>query len=270
MTPFDGVREALAGRRAVLLFGAANLLGLIPDVALAHSSFTVSRAELIPLAVSTVCGLAALLLAFGRLESAVIRAGLSLAAAASIVTGVAGLSLHLGSGALAHPSLHRLVYSAPILAPLAYSGLGLLLLAGTFYEARELRGRAVLGLAAFGLFGNFVLCLLDHAQNGFWAPVEWVAVAAGALGGASLLAAALVDKLRPAERRFAWGALAAMVVVSLVGAALHLAADLHGPARLLNRLRYGAPIFAPLLFADLAGLGALGLLARGPNGGDAT
>jgi hypothetical protein len=56
-------------------------------------------------------------------------------------------------------------------------------------------------------------------------------------------------------------------VVGLGGAALHVRADLENPERpLLQRLQYGAPVFAPLLFVDLAALGAMGLLARGPSG----
>ena len=59
--------------------------------------------------------------------------------------------------------------------------------------------------------------------------------------------------------------MAAQVVVGLLGFYLHVAANLRSPAGTLwDRFLYGAPLFAPLLFADLAMLAALGLwgLAR--------
>jgi hypothetical protein len=54
--------------------------------------------------------------------------------------------------------------------------------------------------------------------------------------------------------------MAAQVGVGLVGSYLHLAADLSSPTvALWDRVLYGAPPFAPLLFADLAILAVLGL-----------
>jgi hypothetical protein len=51
-------------------------------------------------------------------------------------------------------------------------------------------------------------------------------------------------------------------VVGVLGFALHVAADLRAPAASLwDRFLYGAPLFAPLLFANLALLAALGLWA---------
>ena len=54
------------------------------------------------------------------------------------------------------------------------------------------------------------------------------------------------------------------IVVGLIGAWMHLQADLHAPAESLrDRIVYGAPIFAPLLFADIAILALLGLWCLG-------
>jgi hypothetical protein len=259
----EALRSALSGRRAVLVFAAANLLFLLLDVAIAHSSFYRSRAELIPLFVSVLAGPLALAVAFLPREGWT-RGILWIAAAAAIATGIVGLVLHLGAGALTQPTLQRLVYSAPIIAPLAYSGLGLLLLVGEHAAGDDLRGRLVQGLAGLGLLGNFLLCLLDHAQNGFWAPVEWLSVAAGAVGGLAFGGAALLAEEKPQERSFLWIVALLMAVTGLLGAALHLRSVIATPTGTwLERVQYGAPIFAPLLFVDLAALGAIGLLARG-------
>jgi hypothetical protein len=56
--------------------------------------------------------------------------------------------------------------------------------------------------------------------------------------------------------------LGAQAVVGVVGFVLHALADLGRPSpSLVDRFVFGAPAFAPLLFADLALLGALGLWA---------
>ena len=50
------------------------------------------------------------------------------------------------------------------------------------------------------------------------------------------------------------------ILVGAVGFGLHLMADVHGPAQeLTENVIHGAPIFAPLLFANLAILAMIGL-----------
>jgi len=260
----EAAREALSGRRALIAFTASNLLFLLLDVAIAHSAFLRSRAEFIPLYVSGIAGPVALLVALVP-QTAWSRGLLWVAAAASMATGFGGLVLHLGADSLVRPTLYRLVYSAPIIAPLSYAGLGALLLVAEHAKDDLQRGRWVELLTGLGLIANFVLCLLDHAQNGFWAPIEWVSVAAGALGGFAFLAAAAQREVRVEERQFLWIVLALMAGTGVLGSALHLRAVLASTgASLLDRVQYGAPIFAPLLYVDLAALGAIGLLARGP------
>jgi hypothetical protein len=258
------ILAALGGARALVVFAGLNLVGLIPDVWLAHTSFWHSHVEAVPLVVSAVGGAIALLVALvgvGRVG----RALLDLVALVCVATGAVGLALHLGADTLAQPTLHRLVYSAPILAPAAYAGLGLLLYTAAHMRDAKRRGRAVMLLAGLGLLANFVLCLLDHAQNGFWAPVEWISVVAGAFGGVSVTTAALLGTLRDGERRFVWWVLAAMLLTAAIGTTLHVVANLRAEGPLLDRMRYGAPVFAPALFADLAILAALGLIGRGSD-----
>jgi hypothetical protein len=258
----EQVREALSGRRALIAFAAANLVFLLLDVAIAHSAFYRSRAELIPLFVSGVGGPIALLVALVP-RSAWSRGLLWIAAAAALATGVTGLVLHVGAESLMRPTLQRLVYSAPVVAPLSYTGLGLLLLAAEHAREELQRARWVALLTGLGLLGNFALCLVDHAQNGFWAKIEWLSVAAGALGGLAFVTAAAMREMRVNERMFLWIVLALMAGTGVLGAALHLRAVLESTApSLLQRVQYGAPVFAPLLYVDLAALGAMALLGR--------
>jgi hypothetical protein len=249
-------------------FVATNLLFLVADIALAHSVNEFAHpAEWIPLWFSGLAGLAlgATLLvedprrgAAGRL-----REGLGWLA---VVVGVAGLLWHLSGEFFNELALASLVYSAPFVAPLAYTGLGLLLLLNRRLDAGTdfAWGQWVLFLAFAGVVGNYGLSLADHARNGFFDWREWIAVGTGAFGVGGVLVAILWPRSAPA-RRIAWVALAAQVVVGFVGFALHLAPLLDHPSLegLAGRVIYGPPIFAPLLFVNLTLPAALGLWVMG-------
>jgi hypothetical protein len=69
-----------------------------------------------------------------------------------------------------------------------------------------------------------------------------------------------MDCIKATETCFALLALQALV--GLIGFALHLAADWNGAGKnLIEKAVHGAPIFAPLLFPNLAILDAIGLWA---------
>lgn len=241
-------------------FVASNLAFLAVDILLAHASNQFERpVEWLPIAFSAV---APLLLLPGLLSGAAVgwgrRLGLAVGAV-SIAVGLAGLLLHLESGFFAQQTLHKLVYAAPFVAPLSYVGLGLLLVLNRLEDpVGPAWAPWVIFLALAGTVGNFGLALLDHAQNGFFSQLEWMSVAAAALGTGFLF----VALLRP-EEGFLRLCLAMLVLTGIVGAigfGLHFWADLHHPAtRLVDRLIYGAPVFAPLLLTDLAGLAAIGI-----------
>ena len=178
----------------------------------------------------------------------------------SIGVGIAGLIWHLRGTFFLEQTLHNLVYTAPFAAPLSYAGLGfLLLLNRTEDPRRQSYGQWILVLAAGGFAGNFALTLADHAQNGFFHSSEWFAVLAAAFGFSFLLVASYASRDREMLRACGW-MMAAQVLVGLLGAGLHVRAILAGPsASLLNNAIHTAPLFAPLLFADLAILGGIGL-----------
>ncbi len=180
----------------------------------------------------------------------------------AIGVGVAGLVLHLRSDFFGEQTIKNLVYTAPFVAPLAYTGVGLVLILNRTVDSRSLDwARWLLLLAMGGFIGNFVLSLADHAQNGFYHKSEWTGVIAGALAVGFLIAVVIAPRDR-LLRGLTWVVMGAQVVVGLVGAYLHVAGNLESPtASLWERFVYGAPAFAPLLFADIAVLVVLGLWA---------
>ena len=248
----------------VELFVVANLAFLAADIFLAHS---VNRfrvwPEWIPVAFSVIAA-PALGLGLWRANRGGDGSGWrpawggALVGSLAVALGLAGLVLHLESQFFQSASLKSLVYTAPLAAPLAYAGLGFVLLLNRMVPPHSLEwDRWLVLLAGAGFVGNFALALLDHAQNGFYYGAEWIPVAASAYAVAFL---GLVV-VRPLDRRLlvvtGW-VLAGQVLVGLAGFGLHLHADLTGPASSLrDDFLYGAPAFAPLLFPNLAVLAGL-------------
>jgi hypothetical protein len=178
---------------------------------------------------------------------------------AAILIGLTGVILHLDSSFFYERTIKSLTYSAPFAAPLAYAGLGFLLVLNRMVDTESSEwAQWVLLFALGGFVGNFVFSLTDHAENGFFYPLEWVAVVASAIAVGFLVTPLLMR----VSRRFLLlcaGILLAEAGVGVWGFLLHAERNLHGPStHALKNLVYGAPPLAPLLFPNL---GLLGLIA---------
>ncbi len=185
----------------------------------------------------------------------------------AIAVGLAGVIFHLDSQFFYEKTLRSLTYGAPFAAPLAYTGLGLLLLVNRMVEASSADwARWVLLLALGGFFGNFVLSLSDHATNGFFRPVEWAPVVSSAHAVGFLMAPFFVPPVLSYLRLCA-AVLAAQGLVGVLGFALHVLASLRAPGALWYRIVNGPPLFAPLLFPNLVLLGLLALWVMGQRTG---
>ncbi|MCH7666701.1 MAG: hypothetical protein IH936_12320 [Acidobacteria bacterium] len=252
----------------VELFAVANLAFLAVDIYVAHS-FNGFRhpAEWIPFIFSLVAPLVlvAIMAAGGSVEPP--RSGFARALGlvvgwTSVVIGVAGLVFHLLDTFFVEQTIKNLVYTAPFVAPLSYTGIGLLLLLDRMVSMTK-AGREwaqwVILLALGGFFGNFILCLADHAQNGFFDSREWIGVIASALAVGFLLTVLLVDE-SPLFLRLCRAVLLVQIATGLLGFYYHAAAIRGGPMeRLWENIVYGTPAFAPLLFSNLALLALVGL-----------
>ncbi len=247
------------------LFALLNITGLAADIYLAHSmNFFREHAEYAPLWLSL--GAPALLVPAlwcyfrGRMVAWSVLGHIM--GWLCILVGISGVMFHLKSSFFEARTLASLVYSAPFAAPLAYTGLGLLLLMNRMVKPDDPDWpKWVLLLALGGYVGNFIFSVTDHAQNGFFYRVEWTAVAAGAFG-VSFLFTPFVKRLSRVDILMCALVMLAGAVVGLLGLYFHAAADLaSSDASWLNSIIYGAPIFAPLLFVDMAILALIGLVA---------
>lgn len=178
----------------------------------------------------------------------------------SICIGISGMFFHLGSEFFSNLTLKNIVYTAPFVAPLAFTGIGLLLIMNMMISDRELEwSQWIVFIACIGWCGNFILSVFDHAQNGFFNPSEWIPVFASAFAVGCLGTLFFVYP-HPIYFRFCIIVLVINFIVGVAGFFLHLSADLQAPGvTQIDKFLYGAPIFAPLLFPNLSILAALGI-----------
>jgi len=243
-------------------FALANLGFLTLDIYLAHS-FNEFRKwpEYIPLYFSAAAPLVlGVGLALRSRYMAVWRDLGYLVGWAAVVMGLTGVVLHLNSLFFYERTLKSLTYSAPFIAPLAYTGLGFLLVMNRMIDPHSREwAEWTLFFALGGFVGNFGLTLSDHAENGFFYPTEWVGVWASAVAIGFLV----VPLLLPVLRGFIL--LCAVILVAEAGVGiwgfvLHATANLHGPSiHALKNFTFGAAPFAPLLFPNLVLLGMIAL-----------
>jgi len=246
----------------VELFALVNVGFLTFDIYLAHSvnQFR-ARAEYIPLFFSAIAPLFLIVgLALRSRWPAVWKDLGYLVGWVAIIVGLTGVVLHLESHFFYERTLRSLTYSAPFAAPLAYTGLGFLLVMNRMVNPESLEwAQWVILFTLGGFIGNFVFSLMDHAGNGFFFPLEWVPVVASAIAVGFLT----VPLLMRISRSFVDLCAAVLILeagVGLWGFVLHASANLHGPSvHPFQNFVYGAPPMAPLLFPNLMVLGIIGL-----------
>ncbi|MGA8043893.1 MAG: hypothetical protein WCA37_13940 [Terracidiphilus sp.] len=246
------------------LFVASNLAVLAGDIVLAHSVNQFRRPEeYIPLYFSAAAPVLLLIVNLLRWRwgfRAAWRDIGFLVGGLSVLVGLAGVLYHLQSSFFLQHTLRSLTYAAPFAAPLAYTGLGFLLLVNRMVpQHTEEWARWVILLATGGFFGNFVLCLTDHATNGFFLKTEWIPVLSSALATGFLI----VPVFMRVTRRYLDLCLAVLgfqALVGLLGFGYHLRMNLMEPgSSLFEKSVNGAPPMAPLLFPNLVALTLIGL-----------
>lgn len=214
------------------LFAVANIAFLGVDIFVAHSvnafRHDMEWAPLVFSGVATVVLVAAFPRREQELHAGWRRVGGLAVGWCALVVGIAGLIFHLRSQFFDLWTIKSLVYTAPFVAPLAYAGVGLLLIMNRMVAAQSPEwGRWVIFLAAGGVLGNFVLTLCDHAQNGFFLQIEWLPVWVSALGAGALFGAVVLKFDRP-MLFYCVALLVLQSVIGVLGFGLHVRANLDG------------------------------------------
>jgi hypothetical protein len=246
----------------VELFAILNVGFLTFDIYLAHSvnQFR-SEAEYIPLVFSASTPFVLIVGLAVRYRWPAVWKDLGyLVGWGAVLVGLTGVLLHLHSHFFYEHTLRSLTYSAPFAAPLAYTGLGLLLIMNRMVDPETIEwAQWVLFLALGGFIGNFVFSLADHAGNGFFNSLEWVPVVASAIA-VGFLTVPLVTKVFRQYIDLCTAILLLEAGVGLWGFMLHALGNLHGPSvHAFDNFIYGAPPMAPLLFPNLTVLGIIAL-----------
>lgn len=246
----------------VEIFAILNIGFLTFDIYLAHSvnQFR-NRAEYIPLVFSATAPLFLIFALAVRYRRPAVWKDLGyLVGWVAVLVGLTGVILHLESHFFYERTLRSLTYSAPFAAPLAYTGLGFLLIMNRMLDPESLEwAQWILVLTLGGFVGNFVFSLADHAGNGFFNPLEWIPVVASAIA-VGFLSVPLMMRVSRKYIELCAAVLLLEAGVGLWGFVLHAAGNLRGPSiHFFDNVIYGAPPMAPLLFPNLALLGVIAL-----------
>jgi hypothetical protein len=250
------------------LFVLLNFAGLVIDIFLAHSENHFRReSEYLPLWFSAAAAVTlAAVVPLRRTRPTVWRDVGHLIGWLSVIVGLTGVILHLDSRFFEERTIRSLTYAAPFAAPLAYTGLGLLLIANRLVDPDTPEWPLwILLLGLGGFAGNFVFSLTDHAQNAFFNPLEWVPVVSSAFAIGSLLVP-LVTPVKAPYLRLCAVVLTVQALVGVLGFVLHVRAIAGQPdATLFERVLNGAPPMAPLLFPNLVVLVLIALWTLAPH-----
>jgi len=280
------LRFPLSRDQIMMLMVAFNELMLAVEIYAAHrTSGTIVTREWIPIVFGPI---AAVLLGLAGLISLRKRSlGMAIAIPtliASLVVGLLGAFFHLTRAMLPYApagqqvNIQLFVWAPPILAPLTFALVALFGFSAIWKENTvdsgnlSLFGRINLNLpfsktrgyyflVSLGLLATLISCVLDHARTNFSNPWLWVPTAAGVLGTVVAVLLGIFDKPSANDIRIYMGTMILIILVGVTGVVLHALSNLTSEGVLVvERFLRGAPILAPLLFADLASIGLIATL----------
>jgi hypothetical protein len=279
-------RLPLTRDQLMMLMVAVNLLFLGLDTYIAHiESGTIVPREWIPIIFGTAAGLLLLcagLIAFRRRTLASLIATLTLLA--SVAVGLLGMYFHLVRAALPTApagqrlTLDLLVWAPPILGPLAFVMVGLLGMSAAWVEDPPGSGtlvifrnwrlhlpysktRAYFFIVGMGMIAALVSSVLDHARTGFANPAVWIASVVGVFGLCAAVTMGAIEQPTRLDTLTYAVAMLLLIIAGPVGALFHIQANLVAGAEVvLERFVRGAPLLAPMLYANMGVIGLLVLL----------
>jgi len=286
---FPGIRRyriPLSRDQGMLLIAAVNeiLLGL--ETYIAHLiSGTIVPYEWIPILFGPIAGVILLiagLIAMRNRPHATVLA--TIVFISSIAVGLLGAYFHLRRAMIPYAvpgeqlSVPLLVWAPPILGPFTFALVGLLgisaawiedpvdsgrllLLGGRRVQLPYSKTRAYFFLVGLGALATVISSVLDHARTDFSNPWLWFPTAIGVFATIVAIGLGFTDKPVRADFFIYAVAMLSMLLAGVVGTGLHIAQDLTAQGNIVfERFIRGAPLLAPLLFADIGTIGLIALL----------
>ena len=275
-----------------LLMAALNEYMLAVEIWLAHSiSGTIRPDEWIPIVFGPIAGTFLLVAGLVNLRNRTLAVWLAVPVyLVSIGVGLLGAWFHVYRAVLPWaPSGERinlglLVWGPPVIAPLTFALVGMFGLSalwvedppdsGTLALPRGLRlrlpfskTRAYFFWVSLGMLATLVSSVLDHTHTNFSNPWLWVPTTAGVAGTVVPLLMGILEKPTASDVRVYASFMTLIILVGVVGIFLHAQANLVVEGGVVGeRFIRGAPLLAPMLFADIATFGLLVLLDSDEHG----
>jgi len=287
LPPIRRIRLPLSRDQFMLLMAATNEFFLALDIYLAHSiSGAIRPNEWIPIIFGPIAGALLLLAGLIALRKRSLAASLaSVVFACSIGVGLLGAYFHVVRAILPtapvsqRVTLGLLVWAPPVLGPLTFALVGLLGISAAWVEDPPDSGVLVLPggvrlqlpyskthayffMVGMGTLATVISSVLDHARTGFENPWLWIPTVSGVFG--AVVAVTLGAMHRPSRADLITYTLTMLLLigVGVVGAVLHIQDNLTSQGVfVVERFIRGAPVLAPLLFANMGTLGLIALLA---------
>lgn len=267
----------------MLLMLALNQLLLGVETYTAHIiSGTIVPYEWIPILFGPIAGLT--LLAAGAISlhrrSTAVAIG-NLVFITSITIGLLGAYFHLNRALLPYApageqfKLSLIIWAPPLIAPLTFCLIGvlgismlwienpadsgiLMLWRGKKIHMPLSKSRACFFIISMGCLSTVISSVVDHARTGFTNPWLWLPTIVGIFTTVVAFTLGLFDRPTQADLTVYIGAMLLMVITGMLGSWLHYQFDLTSKGTVvIERFIRGAPLMAPMLFADM---GALGLI----------
>jgi len=282
------LRLPLTRDLAFILFVVLNEVIMGLETYLAHVlNGTLRWNEWIPVIGGPLMGAALLLsLALARRKPDVARWLAALSLTSSAVIGILGTYFHFvrATRPFAAPgervTLALLVWGAPLLAPLTFvlvAVLGLIALSRDadspgalgqplFHQLPVSKDHAYFLLASSGALIATVSSIFDHLRGGFENPWLWVPTLTGIFATVVAFMLGVLTRPNRADLTTYSAAMGILLIVGPLGVVLHMLFDLGvGGAIVIERFLRGAPVLAPMVFANMGLLGLLALLDPEPS-----
>jgi len=276
----------LSRDQVMLLMVAFNEFILAVEIYLAHSiSGTIVPYEWIPIIFGIIAGVILGFAGFVALRNRLLAMWISIPTfLTSIAVGLLGAYFHISRAVLAgapvgqQTSISLTIWAPPVLAPLTFALVGVLGLSAIWVEQPVDSGTLIFFggrsiqmpysktcgyffWVSMAMLATLISSVLDHARTNFSNPWLWVPTAAGILGVIVSLGIGVVNQHSKGDIWVYFVSMVLIIIVAVTGAVLHALTNLSvNDSIVAERFIRGAPILAPLLFADIASLGIVVLL----------